>query len=496
MKENINKAKTQNSHKEEFAHKAGDMQASDRAGMTQAEREVEELRELSSQPLGKRVKWYLSKSGPGWMQSAMTLGGGSAMASLFSGAFLGYGLLWVQPVAMLIGIVMLSALAYQTLTKQTRPFDAMKKFVSPFVAYAWVICTILATIIWHFAQYSLAAGMSLDLIQAVGGFELANGSWGQTLALLGIAFAVLFLATQVVWNYGKGSKGIKIFENIIKSIVWFIILSFLIVVVVCSINGQVDWGAVGRGFFPFSFDGGFHFNLPTDENGISIFIASLSAAVGINMTFLFGYSYLNKGWKREHNGLAKFDLVTGMLIPYTLATSLMIIAAAATIHTPEFVANAIETGNMNISPIKAASMLEAAGLPALVSRFIFGMGIIGMCFNAITMHMLVCGFAVSEIFKIPATDKKYKLATLLPVPGLLGAVLWSKIGTWIAIPTSAIALIMLPIAYIGFFLLNNSSKYLEKDMPRGRLRFWWNLSMIVAIGITLVSAVYYIITRF
>ena len=314
-------------------------------------REVAELRALETKGRWARIKWYFSKSGPGWMQSAMTLGGGSAMASLFSGAFLQYELLWVQPVAMLIGIVMLSALAHQTLCKGVRPFQAMKQFVSPSVAWAWAICTIVATIIWHFAQYSLAAGMTLDLVQVFGGFELEAGSWGQTAALLAIAVVILCLACRIVWNYGKGSRGVKVFENIVKAIVWFIIFAFAAVVIVCSFSGNgIDWGAVGRGFLPFSFDGGFHLNIPQGTTGISIFIASLSAAVGINMTFLFGYSFLAKGWKREYRGLARFDMLTGMLIPYTIATSLMIIAAGTTIHSPEFVAS----GVTNISPIAAS----------------------------------------------------------------------------------------------------------------------------------------------
>lgn len=454
-------------------------------------RETEELRALRTKSRWERVRWYFSKSGPGWMQSAMTLGGGSAMASLFSGAFLRYELLWVQPVAMLIGIVMLSALAHQTLSTGTRPFYAMKKFVSPAVAWAWALCTIAATMIWHFAQYSLAAGMSLDLMQVFGRFELPAGSWGQTAALLAIALAILVLACRIVWNYGKGGRGIKIFENIVKGIVWFIIFAFAAVVIVCSFSGRgIDWSAVGRGFLPFSFEGGFHLNIPGDTTGISIFIASLSAAVGINMTFLFGYSFLAKGWNKEYSGLAKFDLLTGMLIPYTIATSLMIIAAGTTIHSPEFVAS----GVTNISPIAASSMLEAAGLPPVVSRLVFGLGIIGMCLNAIILHMLVCGFAVCELLRIEPTGWKYRLATLLPVPGVLGAVLWSRMGTWIAIPTSAVALIMLPVAYIGFLLLNNSKKYLGDDMPRGRMRFWWNTGMIAAISVTLVSVVYYLIT--
>ena len=449
-------------------------------------KEVAELRDLKHKGVWARTKWYFSKSGPEWMQSAMTLGGGSAMASLFSGACVKYQLLWVQPIAMLIGVIMLSALAHQTMCRGERPFYAMKKYVSPIVAWAWAICTLVATMIWHFPQYSLASGMTLDLVQAFGGFQLEEGSSAQTFALLGIAVVVLCLACRIVWNYNSGSKGIKIFENIIKGIVWFIIFSFVIVVVVCSFSGDgIDWSAVGRGFLPFSMDGGFHLNIPNDTQGIQIFIASLSAAVGINMTFLFGYSFLKKGWTREYSGLAKFDMITGMLIPYTIATSLMIIAAGATIT--------LEPGESSISPIKAASMLEAAGLPALVSRLIFGLGIIGMSINAIILHMVVCGFAICEIFKLPEEGWKYKLATLVPVPGILGAILWSKMGTWIAIPTSAIALILLPVAYIGFFLLNNSEKYMSSDMVRGSKRFWWNTGMIAAIAITLISVVYYLV---
>ena len=449
-------------------------------------KEVAELRDLKHKGVWARTKWYFSTSGPGLMHSAMTLGGGSAMASLFSGACVKYQLLWVQPIAMLIWVIMLSALAHQTMCRGERPFYAMKKYVSPIVAWAWAICTLVATMIWHFPQYSLASGMTLDLVQAFGGFQLEEGSSAQTFALLGIAVVVLCLACRIVWNYNSGSKGIKIFENIIKGIVWFIIFSFVIVVVVCSFSGDgIDWSAVGRGFLPFSMDGGFHLNIPNDTQGIQIFIASLSAAVGINMTFLFGYSFLKKGWTREYSGLAKFDMITGMLIPYTIATSLMIIAAGATIT--------LEPGESSISPIKAASMLEAAGLPALVSRLIFGLGIIGMSINAIILHMVVCGFAICEIFKLPEEGWKYKLATLVPVPGILGAILWSKMGTWIAIPTSAIALILLPVAYIGFFLLNNSEKYMSSDMVRGSKRFWWNTGMIAAIAITLISVVYYLV---
>jgi len=450
-------------------------------------RERAELRELEGKPLGKRIGWYFSKSGPGWMQSAMTLGGGSAMASLFAGAFLQYQLLWVQPLAMILGIIMLSALSHQTLSTNARPFYAMKQFIHPALAWAWAISTLLATIIWHFPQYALAAGMSDDIIKALTGLEIQS-QWAQTAMLLGLGLVYFFIAVKIAWNYGSGRRGVKIFENIIKGVIWFIICCFGLVVIITSFSEDgIDWGKVLAGFIPFSFSSGsLAWNIPTDPQGVQILMAAFSAAVGINMTFLFGYTYLAKGWGKEHRGLARFDLLTGMLLPYTLATALMVIAAGTTIYGT----GALGEDATNLSPIQAAKLIEAAGIPPVVSRLIFGLGIIGMALNAIILHMLVAGFAACEIFGIEPGGWKYKLATLVPAPGILGAVLWGKIGAWIAIPTSAVCLVMLPIAYIGFFLLNNSERYLGEDKPRGRKAVLWNTGMLVAIVITVASAIY------
>jgi manganese transport protein len=442
-------------------------------------KEKEHFAWLEKQPLLTRWKGYWSKTGPGWMQSAMTLGGGSAFASLYAGATMQYKLLWVQPLAMFLGIIMLSALSYQTMSTGARPFHAMKEYVSPALAWAWAIGALVATVIWHLPQYALASGMAEDIVKAFTGWEptVRQSTW----FLLGAGVVILFIATNVCWNYGKGRAGIKRFENIIKFMIWGFIVCFTIVVVMGTIKGKVEWGKVMKGFLPLY--------IPTESKEVSIFIAALSAAVGINMTFLFGYSYLARGWGKEHRGLARFDLLTGMWLPYTLATSLMVIATGCTIYNP----GATETIT-KLSPVQAASLLEAAGIPMLISRLIFGIGIIGMAMNCITLHMLVSGFAVCEVFGIEPGGAKYKLACLIPAPGMLGVILWQKIGAWIAIPTSAVCLLLLPIAYVGFFLLNNSKKYLGDDKPKGTTAVVWNIAMLMAIGIIVVSAVYYTAT--
>jgi Mn2+/Fe2+ NRAMP family transporter len=435
------------------------------------------LGELETKGVLPRWKWYFSKSGPGWMQSAMTLGGGSAFASLYAGSFMQYKLLWVQPLAMLMGIIMLSSLSYQTLSSGERPFEAMRKYLHPSIAWAWAIGTLLSSIIWHFPQYSLIAGMSEDMLGAVTG-KVFTGT-AQTLLMLFFGILYLCIAVCVCWSYGQGGKGVRRFETIIKSTVWFIILCFTIVVVRKSIDGGVAWGDVLKGFIPLS--------IPKDKQVVSIVMAGLSAAVGINMTFLFGYSYLARGWGKEHRGLARFDLLTGMLFPYVLATSLMIIAAGCTIYDPDSAATT------KISPVQMAELIQSAGLPMFFSRIVFGFGIIGMAFNAIIMHMLVSGFAVCEVFGVEPGGWKYKLACLVPAPGLLGVILWKYLGTWIAIPTSAICLLLLPIAYIGFFLLNNSKRYLGLNKPTGPKAFAWNTAMVVSILVIIVSGLYYLI---
>jgi len=439
-------------------------------------RERAELAELSKRGFLERCRGYLARTGPGWLQSALTLGGGTAMASLYAGAYLKYSLLWVQPLAMLLGIVMFAAISHQTLSTGVRPFDAMKRFVHPVVAWAWAISTVAATLIWHFPQYALAGGMTEDMLRAATGWEPSPAASKALLAIIGLAY--LALSTVITWSYGSGSRGIRLYERALKGLVWMVILAFA--AVVARRAGSIEWGEVLKGFLPIS--------VPSDARGVSVMLAAIGAAVGINMTFLFPYTLLARGWGREHRGLSRFDLVTGMLVPYTLATSLMIITAGCTIHDPV----RFGAGGTAVSPVDAARMIEAAGLPPFFARFVFGLGVLGMVLSTITLHMLVSGFAICEMLGLEPTGWRYRFACLVPAPGVLGVVLWPYLKTWVAIPASAVCGLMLPIAYVAFFVLNNRRSYLGPDTPTGRSALAWNAAMLVAIAAVTGSGVYYV----
>ena len=441
-------------------------------------KEKADLAELKGKGLLVRWKGYFGKTGPGWLQSALVLGSGSAYASLYAGAFLQYRLLWVQPLAMVLGIIMFAAMSHQTLSTGVRPFDAMKRYIHPVVAWSWAIGALLATIIWHLPQYALAAGMTEDMIKAVTGWE--PSSVAQTVLRVGIGLVVLVISTTFVWCYSSGHRGIRFYERTLKGLVWMIILAFLVVIIRRAIDGGVEWAKLFKGFLPLY--------VPTDPRGVSIVMAAFSAATGINATFLFPYTLLARGWGKEHSGLSRFDLITGMLLPFCIATSLMVIATGCTIYDPAQFAS----GSTKLPPTEVAAMLESAGLSMFFSRIVFGLGIVGMALSSITMHMLISGFAVCELFGIEPSGWRYRLACLLPAPGFVGVILWGYIGPWIAIPTSAICGLMLPIAFIAFFILNNSKRYLGKDKPSGAKAVVWNIAMLVSIIVTVASIVYYL----
>ena len=66
---------------------------------------------------------------------------------------------------------MLGAISHQTLSTGARPFSTMKTIFHPAVAWVWAIGALLATLIWHFPQYGLIAGMTEDMIHAATGWK-------------------------------------------------------------------------------------------------------------------------------------------------------------------------------------------------------------------------------------------------------------------------------------------------------------------------------------
>ena len=254
------------------------------------------LEEVNQKPLLSRWGTFAKLSGPGWLQGAITLGGGSLAGSLYLGVIGGFELLWLQPLMMIFGVLMLSVIAYVTLSTGEKPFRAINKHINPVLGWGWLIAAMLANLVWAMPQFSLGTAA----IQQ--NFGVLDGEWGNHIC----AILLFLIGGAVVWAYDSGSKGIKIFEIILKVMVAVVVLSFFGVVVVMA--KDLDWGSILTGFIPnpgLLFEPASKFTEIIAQSSNPDYwrevilssqrdrmVTAAATAVGINMTFLLPYSML------------------------------------------------------------------------------------------------------------------------------------------------------------------------------------------------------------
>ena len=493
------------------------------------------LAEANQKPLLSRWGTFAKLSGPGWLQGAITLGGGSLAGSLYLGVIGGYELLWLQPLMMIFGVLMLSVIGYVTLSTGEKPFRAINKHINPVLGWGWLIAAMLANLVWAMPQFSLGTAAIQDNLGILEGDS--NEKW--CVLLLFVVGLVVVLA------YDSGNTGIKVFEIILKVMVAIVVLSFFGVVVVMA--GQLEWGEIFAGFIPnpgLLFEPASKFTDIIEQSNNPDYwkevilgsqrdrmVTAAATAVGINMTFLLPYSMLRKGWGKEHRGLASFDLSIGLFMPFFLATTCVMIASASQFHTKfdeglldsskasaltkklegaykknldAFKAKASKGAEPNETDKRLAAMLVsrdayqlAGSLENLtgskaVSQTVFGIGVLGMALSTIIILMLINGFTVTEMMGAEIGGMKHKIGSILPgITGALGFLfLWGDADAkfWLAVPTSVFGMVLLPIAYITFFLMINNKSLMGTSLPQGNKRIVLNIAMGVALVAATIGA--------
>ena len=540
------------------------------------QRDREILAEAEAAGGWTKYKTFLKLSGPGWIASAITLGGGSLASSLYLGVLSGYSLLWLQPFAMILGVIMLSAIGYVTLSSGQRPFPAINDHVNPVLGWGWALAVAAANVIWCMPQHSLAYSvLSQNLLpEKWFGADSQITTWardqlGDTAPWLAdnadklcVSAIILVVATIVTWSYDRGGWGLRLYETALKIVVAIIVLCFLGVVVKLTFSDQpLDWARIASGLVP-DFNQ-FYRPAPTwspflDAVGEAgsptrsfweativaeqrdVMISAAATAVGINMTLMFPYTMLRKGWTKEFRGLAIFDLCTGMFVPYVLATGFVVIAAAARFHTELPAGFTLDESSGNTVLVvdeegpkygayqkllasrdaalgqddssaasdaekRMAAMLvrrDAMDLAkalepltgALVANIIFGLGVLAMVLSTISILMLISGFVFAEMMAFPPGGVVHKLGTLVAgVGGALWPLFWTgDSGFFLAVVTSVFGFILLPFAYVTFVFLMNSASLLQQELPRGARRWLWNTLMLIAAGSASIGAAYMI----
>ncbi|MDG2131534.1 MAG: divalent metal cation transporter [Fuerstiella sp.] len=523
--------------------------------MSSGENRLEEERTLISDAQGKgpmaTLAVYTKLSGPGWLQSAITLGGGSLAGALFLGILGGTSLLWLQLVAITMGVIMLSAISYVTLSTGERPFRAINEHINPVLGWGWIIATMLANMIWCMPQFSLCfAALQKNLL----GSDVVDDSSQTKFIVSGV---ILVASAIAVFLNSRQGKAAKAFDWFLKFLVGIVVICFVGVVGLLTLKGSLDWSAILTGFVPDLSQWGtptgkiaeLITTLPQQYQDFwttkvvaaqrEVMIGAAATAVGINMTFLMPYSLLKRGWDRSFRGLSRFDLSTGMAIPYVLVTSCVVIATAAQFHaqvdsaflstdpaimqTSSLFSGAqaslearvsldgTEAGSADetLNQIAALSNAEKTIASSLVkrsafdlstaiapllgdktARIAFGLGIFGMGFSSIIILMLINGFAVCEIANRDLGGGTHVIGCLIAgITGALWPLFWagdSKV--YLAIIASSFGMMLLPIAYVTFFMMMNSTKLLGDDKPSGLNRIVWNVLMGLSVAGAVVAA--------
>lgn len=497
------------------------------------------------------VGTYFKMSGPGWLQSALTLGGGSLAGSLFLGVIGGYEMLWVQPLAMILGVIMLGAISYVTLSIESSPFHGIRKHINPVLAWGWLLGALLANMVWALPQYSLAYAALADNLFP--DWIARHDSLGLKMA---VSFVVLGVVTAITLGYSNQGRGVRVYEWSLKLLVGIVVVSFAGVAIRLTTTGELPWGTILLSLIPnprhlFEPTSGFQAALATISDPVARdywrdmvlaaqherMIAAASAAVGINMTFLMPYALLAKGWNRRFRGLAVFDLSTGLLLPFVIATGCVVVAAASQFHTKGYEGLLIRgDGTVVVDPSASADqrpalelsqealedMLQArrgspglADVPvtsqeatvasmllprdtrelataleglfgsALVAQTVFGIGVMAMALSTISLLMLISGFAVCEALGVERKGRPFQLGIFCAATGVFWPLVWTGSSkAYLAVVIGTIGYTLIPVALVTFLFMLNSRRLMKDAMPTKGTRWTWNILMGVALAVT------------
>jgi len=318
---------------------------------------------------------YFRLLGPGWLQSGLKMGGGTLTSSLYIGVLSGFALLWVHPVAMLLGIVMLSALGYVVMHTGLRPFRAITDHVNPVLGWGWLVAAMISSMAWDLPQYAMAHGViAQNLLPSIFG---AHGYLGDFGGRLVVALVLLALCTTITWSYDHRGVGLRFFDVVLQLLVWIKTLAFVGVVAWLAWADRIEWDLIWRGLFlpdltlldaparsyeallaPLSPEARTYWSALLVDQQRDLIIASAATAAGVNGTFLFGYSVWRRKWGPEFKGFSRFDLVAGMLLPVTITSSCVVIAGAHQFHTVPQAALVARTPAVDPPAIERAAEFE------------------------------------------------------------------------------------------------------------------------------------------
>ena len=78
---------------------------------------------------------------------------------------------------------------------------------------------------------------------------------------------------------------------------------------------------------------------------------------------------------------------------------------------------------------------------------------------------------------------------------MLGSVYWNDVRLWMAVPTNVVCGFLLPVAYIGFFILQGKRSYLGSELPGGWRAKAWRGGMLLSTAVLVTGLVWFVVNE-
>jgi hypothetical protein len=498
----------------------------------------------------KKVLIFSKISGPGIWLTLAALSAGSLIGSLGLGQWLGTEALWVQASAMLLGIFSLWAVSQISLNTQQSLFSLMKNEWNPSLAWWFAGSALVTNFAWCMPQFRFGAEITGSIL-----FPPLDNKGGK----IGVAFVLLCLSIFLSFWYERSGLHSKLFQWILRLILFSLIACLGVSVCMLIPGSGLSFSSIFCGFLPdlnnlsntsprfealLSQTG--EFRSFWEENLVSrqkeLILITFSSTLGVNLLFSLPLLLLGRGWRRDHNQFAKFNLFLGLFIPFVLCSSCLTILSAVAhqkmIHSlneevsvntkyseSETIRNLLkeriifEIGEeqfQSLPPFQQDEKIESLSKPNyilahLVSqsdtkkwihylsdsgkepvKYLLGIVVLLISFSTIVILMVLNGHLICEILGKPHKGAPFQTGSLLLAVSTIGPFVWSDQDAWVADPSYFLSLAIIPYILLSFLLMLNSKELLGRQYPQGVKGFSLNLGVCLSF-LLLGSCSFYLV---
>ena len=299
-------------------------------------KEARVLEKGNSQGTFSKYLTFTKINGPAMWLALAALSAGSLIRSLGVGQRLGTEGLRVQAWALLLGMFSLWAVSHITLNSQQSLFALLKNEWNPSLSWWLAGAAMLTNFAWCIPQFKFGAEITGSLL-----FPDLGSKAGK----IGVAVIMLGLSIFLSFWYERSGLRSKLFQWTLRLILLSLFACLLTSVIIALPKSNISITNILSGFIPS----------PTHFNEVSssyhpllektgdfrsfwedqlvvrqkeLTLITFSSTLGINLLFGLPLLLLGRGWKRGHNEFAKFNLFSGLFIPFLLCSSCITLLSA------------------------------------------------------------------------------------------------------------------------------------------------------------------------